>query len=1245
MKKNRLILFIVSVLLAVPFLTSCFSTDLNLKDSPLPPEPIQQETSVRTDETLNGSAGIFIEYGLIDAKDYTAANYVSRLDAARIISDITGLSREAEKRDYTHPFIDISDRAEKEIGYLYHFHIIDGVTNNTFMEDEICNLDTFLLFLIRALDHVGGRQSDVTLENAYDTARERGLLPISYEKSIDGLLTMNEAFDICRDALYVYINDEATLLSYLCDSGIVEGAGSDYDEAYEIAAPHIEPFYEEDFDDKRISGYDIVKGGTTYWSGSRVSGTRNRITEDGYLQIAGNEQALIQNQQLALRKSLMRGHESYGMSFTVNIDSMGNEGNEGRVIFRAIPRTADAKFTKYYAVNYYMVIPLGEYESNLAQCHWSVTNTNAPSGTAPLTEAYFLLKENVDYTARLLIENTDEGDVHIAFYLDGPDRDTHGAEPLLEYTDTSAYKITESAAGPAVGNSGSLDEEWGLASSVRFDDIRLYDAESFHRQTEMLKGFSETPVSLRENGKYGTQRRYLVDQGVIKPYQRSLDFIGNVSVSQFLASAMYLNGIHMDEDETLSDFVLSEYKRLFKGTAADQNQDFSRPITRYEAAVIIKDKMRGGPATSRYRSLYHDKPDTAYLSAVDFAVQNSYLLLDGGNFNGSEPISRRHMIDIFCRAVDATLRDENCRLHLPSIFSNNAILQRNKPIPVRGKGMSGDTVTVKFNGETQTATVVEGQWHLELSSQPAGGPYTMTVKDSGYTKTIRGLYVGEVFIVAGQSNAEWTVYESDNNRDTLRKFNNQTRVRLYQPASVRAATPRYDADTGWKMAYDEYSEHIFGSASAIGVFCVQKLMEINPELKNVRIGLIQMTYGGTSIEQFEPDCVNEKNHYVQRDDEFIESGFWNGYMDCITPYAAKALMYYQGENSAHIAYHYEPLLRDYIWGVRQEFNDPDLPVMLVQLAGYGGNYGQDYDSWPKIREIQMRVANTTDNVGLVTAVDLSDKDPLNIHPTAKRPIGDRLAYLAMDMVYGQNTGRESPVMTGYTLSGNVYRVTFNTDQLMIKEDALGDVDFEILNPAGEWIPAQAKVEGDTLLVWGDRTLGPLGVRYAWANYPKASLYGGEGLPVLPFNTTKDLNTALDPGRTDALHLKKPYHLLSDNDAIINLTRNDAFRYVEPVDAYMLKLDNAVQGQSPGDQVVLLRRLGERIGENGTTETVIRLTDHGLKAGDWIQNTKYDTVTRVTEVIDENTVRVGYVAHQASGNVFEIYKNTGPLTAE
>ncbi len=1252
MKRYKQICFVISIIIVTTLFSSCFSKPSYLEEKKEAPSLTQSnKTNIETENSLGESAQDFIKYGLIDENKYTADSFVSRIVAAQMICDITGLGKEAQSSSYTHPFIDLSDKAEKEISFLYHNGIIEGITNNSFMEDEICNLDTFLLYLLRTLDYLGGQQGDLKLENASGKAVEKGIISSTYEESLDDLLSVNDAFDICHNALYYCVKDGETLLTYLSNKGIAQTPGNDFNGVYEISGHGISPFFEESFNDKKLDGYSI-KGSNNkiYWHGSKVKGTDNSITDDGYLRIAGTGQELVKDQQFALDKDFMQGNESYGMTFTVNVSKMSNEGHEGRVIFRVIPRTADEDFTKYYAINYYMVLPLGDYQSNLARCKWSITNTNAPSGTKPLAEAYFLLKENMDYTARLLIENTDDGNVHIAFYIDGADRCSTEVNPLLEYTDSSEYKIMQSAQGPALGNSGYQNAGWGFASDVRFDDIKLYDTKNFAVQTEQLKEFTAMPVTLNEDDQYASQLKYLVNKGVLNPYQRNMDFDGHVSVAQFLASAMYLNANYMNEGQTLEEFVLPTYQKVFKGTKAEKQTDLSRVITRYEAALIIKNFMKGDRGTQKYHSLYKDKLEKDYQDSVYFAVQNSYLFLDENNsFNGDASLTREDMLWIFSCAVDSRLREKNSQLQIPSIISDNAILQGGKPVPISGKGMSGDTVTVKLGGQTKTAKVVDGEWNLELDSMPYGGPYDLTIKDSGYTYTFKRLYVGEVFVVAGQSNAEWSVYESADNKDTLQKFNNQTRVRLFRPVSrIAAESPLFDTETKWEVPGDIYSEYMLGTASAIGVFYVQKLMEINPEFKNIKIGIIQITYGGTSIEMFLPDCVNEKNHFVQKDNEVIASGFWKGYMDCVTPYGAKALIYYQGENSAHLGYQYEPMLRDYIWGVREEFNDPSLPVMLVQLAGYGDNYGQENDRWPQVREIQMRVANTTENVGLVSAIDLSDKDPQNIHPTVKRPIGDRLAYLAMEMIYGLDDTKQSSSLIDYELDGNVFKLKFDAEKLYIKQDVFGDVAFEVLNADGKWIPAQSKIEGSTLLVWADTAVVPQDVRYAWANYPKACLFNEYDLPVLPFNTTKDLNKIISYGdfTTTEHYLKKAYHLLNDNDAIINLSRNHEFRHVKIVNAYLLEYtDGDIIGQTPGDQIALLKKQQDLICESGTTETIVKASAHSLKAGDWIRNIKYNAMTQVLEVIDENTVRVDYVAGQCDGNRFEVYKNTGTITAE
>ncbi len=1249
--KFFLVIFSVGIVIS---LILCFTFNENPKeDKEAEIKPVLTQNALpaaATRDELNEAAQYLIEYGIIDTGKYFADHYVSRIVAARIILDITGLTKAAQNSEYPHPFIDLTDKNEKTISYLYHYNIIEGASDNHFMEEEICDADTFLLSLIRALDFVGGNKSDIDIQNVRQTAIEKCLISKNYKIAENDLFSVNDAFYICYNALDADIGDSCTLLDHLHKKGVIRiGKNGDYDTAYEVFAPPITPFFEEDFNDKVMRRDGVYKNYSPYWMGSRVKGADNCITKDSRLQISGTDQNLINDQQIALQKSHMQGNESYGMTFTVNIGRMGNEGSQDRVIFRVIPRTADKEFTKYYAINYYMVLPLGDFESNLARCKWSITNTNAPSGTAPLAEAYYLLKEDVDYTARLSITNTDGGNVHIEFYIDGADRVDKQNEPLLKYTDSSEYKIMQSATGPAFGISGNKVDGWGLSSCVKFDDVKIYDTQSFSNQTEQLAAFAQTPVAINENKKNACQLRYLVNHGTVKPYKMGLDYIGNVSVKQFLASAMYLNGQYMNYGQTLDQFVDAAYNRIFKGTDAANKTDINRTVTRYEAALIIQKMMPGTDASNRYQSLYKDRLKSDYKNAVYYAVQNSYLLLDNdGCFCGDAFLTRQNLLRVLTLAVDSRLRSKNQPLQLPGIISDYAIFQRNKPIPISGKGMSGDTVTVRFNGQTKTAKVVDGRWRVELDSQPHGGPYRLTIQDSGYTRTFKQIYVGEVFVLAGQSNAEWSLLNSDDNKEALRNFNNQSRVRLYCPDHMRAATPLFNTKTGWEVARDEYSRHIFGESSAVGVFFVDKLTKINPALSNIRIGLIQITYGGASIELFMPNQVYEKYDHTQKDDEFIASGFWNGYMDFIAPYAARALIYYQGENSAHIKYHYEQLLRDYIEAIREEFCDSSLPVMLVQLTGYGENHGQENDSWPIIREIQMRVANTDDNIGLVTAIDLSDADPFDIHPTNKKPIGERLAYLAMNLIYGQEYAKQSPSMTDYALDGNVYRITVAAQELSIKQDAFGSVSFEILNAGGQWIPAQAKTQGNTVLVWDEYTAEPKGVRYAWANYPCACLFDQQGLPVLPFNTTKDLNTtAYAQGiSTNSHYIKKAYHLLDDNDVIINITRNNQIRYVKVVNAYLVELnDEDILGQAAGDQIIMLKRQPDLICEAGTTDQIIKCTAHGLSQGDWIRNVKRGTLTKVLEVIDDNAIRIGALAGQTAGQTLEVYKNTGMVTAE
>ena len=1257
MKISRHIIILSALFIVLIFMSACLDSRIDrqvkednpvIKNTPL----IISIPNSDTEYSLSERAEVLVQLDLIDKNEYPPSKVVTRSMAVKMIIDLLGKNQEAQNGDYTHPFIDISDDINKYLGYLYQNNIIYGITFNKFEENEICDVETYIIFVLKALNYSDEKNGDFTDDTAMDFAKQIGLISNTYELENDDIFLGEDMLEISSRALTQVINGSDILLltKLLNDKAVDElKVNAFWEDAYKISgSSYNEPFFTENFDDKEFSYYNVTNSfKKAYWKSEKVRGTDNQITDDGYLMIAGLGQDLARQQTLALDKDFMQGYENYGMTFTINVEQMGNEGSEKRSLFTVIPRTKDKDMESFYAINYYMVIPMKEYVSNLARCKWSIVNTNAPSGTSPLAEGYFLLKEDVDYRARLLIENTPDNNVNIKFYIDGPDHFTEQYEPLLEYTDTSEYKILESATGPAFGISGYGDEEWGIASAVKFDDVKLYDVDSFKAQTNDIKEYTNTEIVIEENDNLKKHIRYLTNIGVIKPYINTELYSNHkVSAAEFMASILYLEGIHLTDEDELTNFTKTALDKIFEETTYEKNEDLTRMITRYEAAIILSKRLKGIRPSRRYYSLIADETPNESEFAVNFAVQNSYLKLDSDNkFNGDDNINRNELIEILARCVNPSYRKTNFKLRMPDIITDDAIFQRDKPIPISGLGMSGDVVTVEFKNQKKITTVVDGHWYVELDSEPYGGPYTLTIKDSAYYIIKERIYVGEVFVVAGQSNAEMTVYECNENEDVLQRFSGSSRLRIYRQNITRAVSPRYSNEGKWSLPVGLWNEWMIGETSAMGVFFVDELLRINPEIKDMKIGIIQITYGGTSIELFMPDSVNEKNNFIQKDNEFIMSGFWNGYMDAVTPYAVKALMYYQGENSAQLEYIYEPMLRDYIWGVRKEFNDPDLPVMLVQISGYGDNYTGDSSSWAKIREIQMRVANTTPNVGVVTTIDLADENPYEIHPKDKKPIGKRLANLAMNLIYDNPLTYKSPIMVSAEAEGNFYRVFFDEDDLHLIDSA--DMGFDILDENGQWGAAQAEIDEISLKVWNQNIAKPTGVRYAWHNYPGISLFNKYDLPVFPFNTTKDLFAGKynsDFTTTETL-LRKSYHLLGFGDAVINISRQNQFRLIVPVNAYMVEYVNGITNQATGDIIIKLEKQENAICEKGTTSNLIVINNHGLKVHDWIRNIKYDYAVEVLEVIDIDTIRVSEVEDLLDGNIFEIYHNAGVIIAE
>ncbi len=230
------------------------------------------------------------------------------------------------------------------------------------------------------------------------------------------------------------------------------------------------------------------------------------------------------------------------------------------------------------------------------------------------------------------------------------------------------------------------------------------------------------------------------------------------------------------------------------------------------------------------------------------------------------------------------------------------------------------------------------------------------------------------------------------------------------------------------------------------------------------------------------------------------SVLYNGMLAPIAPVAITGAIWYQGESNSERAYQYRKLLPAMIADWRKLFGQGDFPFYIVALPAYMHHKDTPGDdSWAEMREAQAMVAKSVPNSCVATTVDTGDPD--NIHPIDKVQVGDRLAFCALSQYYGQKIPYSGPTLaTVEKLSGGAMKIHFDhTDGgLVAKGEKLGE--FSVAGADRKWYWADAKIEGDTVVVSSSSVPNPVAVRYAWQSFPVATLYNGVGLPAVPFRT-------------------------------------------------------------------------------------------------------------------------------------------------
>lgn len=497
-------------------------------------------------------------------------------------------------------------------------------------------------------------------------------------------------------------------------------------------------------------------------------------------------------------------------------------------------------------------------------------------------------------------------------------------------------------------------------------------------------------------------------------------------------------------------------------------------------------------------------------------------------------------------------------VRLPAVISDHMVLQAEVPVPVWGWAEPGEKVTVTFAGQSKsTQAAADGKWNVALDAlRSSDQPQTLTVQGKN-TVVANDVLVGEVWLGSGQSNMAYKVASSNVAPQTLAEAKAQAAaarpaIRFFMTLSRGADDPQEDVAGRWTIADPE----TVGGCSAVAWYFGLALHE----KLHRPVGLIVSAVGGTAVETWIPrkeldktsaapaiwqrhqdalaGYTKDKELQYERDDKAWQAAnptpelklknkrtrpkplytptchhvpvrLYNGKIAGLEPYALKGIIWFQGDGNGAHPEEYPELIQTLIRTWRTHWH-AELPFYYVEVNNmHPPQTAPDEDKpLPRVREVQNG-ALTLPRTGVVSTIDLGIA--ADAHFPVKKPVGDRLANLALSEVYGLSLGEvHSPEFAGYQLEGDKVRVRLKyADGLRSRGGMVRG--FAVQDAAGRWDWAEGTIEGNDVLLSSRAPGRPQALRYAWAENPIISLENGAGLPLRPFRTVVEAGKQ-EPGR-------------------------------------------------------------------------------------------------------------------------------------
>jgi sialate O-acetylesterase len=417
-------------------------------------------------------------------------------------------------------------------------------------------------------------------------------------------------------------------------------------------------------------------------------------------------------------------------------------------------------------------------------------------------------------------------------------------------------------------------------------------------------------------------------------------------------------------------------------------------------------------------------------------------------------------------------------IELGSPFRDNAILQREMPVPVWGWSKPGSTITVEFAGQKESAKAgADGKWLLKLKPLAASAvPGEMLVHEAGNKVIVRNILVGEVWHASGQSNMEWFANKSfcQPLAQEMAKATEEVPIRELRTDTVSALYPQEKAtsEAGWKTS------RAAGDFSALALSFAN---ELHKELK-VPIGILLTSHSNTRIEAFTERKAIEAHPDLKTDADLIHDGdvttaqgraafekyyqdlqawqkasaelgfplerplkrpnlpgiagewrgpsqFFNGKIAPVVPYAIRGSLWCQGESNNGDGRLYAARMEALVRGWRNAWGMPAMPFYYTQMQGYGSS-DPDEVGMADVRQAQhLFFVNNRDHVGMVVQTDLNPAATGAIHYANKLHPGMRLARWALAKEYGRDIADTGPIYQKYTIEGNKAVISFEKDSL------------------------------------------------------------------------------------------------------------------------------------------------------------------------------------------------------------------------